>query len=278
MPADGCQSTGDPDASVGWVVGVVRLDGPDWRPDWLTRECLYPSPWVSPSGLQEYPSRPRVTLPIEAPVELSEHTAAATLSVDTLLEQAVELGASDLHLTVGIPPVVRRRGHIEVLQRVPGARPRSHAPADLPHHDDRAAEASGARPAARLRLRHPRRRPLPRQRLLSAREPRGRVPHDPHADQARSRSSACPRASTSWPRIPAVSSSSPGRPAPVSRRRSRRSSTRSTAAARITSSRSRIRSSSCTITRAASSTSARSARTQPGSPTRSAEPSGRTRT
>ena len=52
-------------------------------------------------------------------MEPSEHTAAATLSVDTLLEQAVEQGASDLHLTVGIPPVVRRRGHIEVLSEYP---------------------------------------------------------------------------------------------------------------------------------------------------------------
>ena len=52
-------------------------------------------------------------------MELSEHTTAATLSVDTLLEQAVVLGASDLHLTVGIQPVVRRRGHIEVLREYP---------------------------------------------------------------------------------------------------------------------------------------------------------------
>src|SRR3954452_14436669 len=67
----------------------------------------------------QYRSRPGATLPIEAPVEPSEHTPAATLSVDTLLEQAVEQGASDLHLTVGIPPVVRRRGHIEVLSEYP---------------------------------------------------------------------------------------------------------------------------------------------------------------
>ena len=52
-------------------------------------------------------------------MELSEHTSAATLSVDTLLEQAVEMNASDLHLTVGIEPVVRRRGHIEVLREYP---------------------------------------------------------------------------------------------------------------------------------------------------------------
>jgi twitching motility protein PilT len=52
-------------------------------------------------------------------VELSEHTSAAPLSVDALLEEAVERGASDLHLTTGVPPVVRRRGHIELLDRFP---------------------------------------------------------------------------------------------------------------------------------------------------------------
>ena len=41
------------------------------------------------------------TLPIGASVELSETTTAAPLSVDALLEQAVGMGASDLHLTVG---------------------------------------------------------------------------------------------------------------------------------------------------------------------------------
>jgi twitching motility protein PilT len=52
-------------------------------------------------------------------VELSERTSAAPLSVDALLEQAVGLDASDLHLTVGVPPVVRRRGHIELLHEFP---------------------------------------------------------------------------------------------------------------------------------------------------------------
>ena len=80
---------------------------------------------MSANRSTEYPSRPGLTLPIEAPVELSEHTTAATLSVDTLLEQAVELGASDLHLTVGIQPVVRRRGHIEVLREYPELDPDS---------------------------------------------------------------------------------------------------------------------------------------------------------
>src|SRR5207342_2555998 len=43
------------------------------------------------------PSSPPGWLPIEAPVELSEQTAATSLSVDTLLERVVELNASDLH-------------------------------------------------------------------------------------------------------------------------------------------------------------------------------------
>jgi|SRR5579872_1090195 len=44
----------------------------------------------------------------------------ATLSIDELLEHAVAAGASDLHVTVGSPPVTRVRGH---LQRVEGAPP-----------------------------------------------------------------------------------------------------------------------------------------------------------
>src|SRR3954454_20271987 len=65
------------------------------------------------------PSSLGVTLPIEAPVELSEPTSAAPLSVDALLEKAVHAGASDLHLTVGVPPALRRRGHIEVMGEFP---------------------------------------------------------------------------------------------------------------------------------------------------------------
>jgi twitching motility protein PilT len=39
-----------------------------------------------------------------------------SLSIDELLEQCVSLGASDLHLTVGSPPVVRVRGKLEMLE------------------------------------------------------------------------------------------------------------------------------------------------------------------
>ena len=43
-------------------------------------------------------------------------------SIDQLLTQMVQLDASDLHITVGAPPVVRLRGH---LQRFEGVAPMS---------------------------------------------------------------------------------------------------------------------------------------------------------
>jgi twitching motility protein PilT len=52
-------------------------------------------------------------------VELSEHHTPALLSVDALLEKAVGLGASDLHLTSGSLPAVRLHGHIELLSDFP---------------------------------------------------------------------------------------------------------------------------------------------------------------
>src|SRR5919205_2737603 len=45
------------------------------------------------------------------------------LSIDTLLEDMVGRGASDLHLTVGSPPAVRVRGHLERLDSVPPLSP-----------------------------------------------------------------------------------------------------------------------------------------------------------
>jgi twitching motility protein PilT len=39
-----------------------------------------------------------------------------SFSIDELLEQCVSLGASDLHITVGSPPVVRVRGKLEVIE------------------------------------------------------------------------------------------------------------------------------------------------------------------
>jgi twitching motility protein PilT len=40
-------------------------------------------------------------------------------SIDTLLEQMVAHNASDLHITVGSPPVLRMRGHLHRLEQIP---------------------------------------------------------------------------------------------------------------------------------------------------------------
>jgi len=57
-------------------------------------------------------------LPIQRPVELSEPNAAP-LSIDALLEVAVEMKASDLHITAGSHPAVRVHGHIHLLEDQP---------------------------------------------------------------------------------------------------------------------------------------------------------------
>jgi twitching motility protein PilT len=58
-------------------------------------------------------------VPIRGPVDVSEHTDPVLLSVDALLERAVEVGASDLHLTAGSLPALRLHGHIELLSDFP---------------------------------------------------------------------------------------------------------------------------------------------------------------
>jgi twitching motility protein PilT len=63
-------------------------------------------------------SRSSTLLPIRGPVELSE-TTAAPLSVDALLQAAVDMRASDLHLTAGSHPAVRVNGHIQLLEDFP---------------------------------------------------------------------------------------------------------------------------------------------------------------
>src|SRR6266550_3163284 len=183
-------------------------------------------------------------------------------SIDELLEHMVARDASDLHVTVGTPPVIRVRGEIE-----------------------RVADYSPLTPDETQELLY---------RILSSEQQKNleikRQLDFSHSIpglarfrvnvyfQRESIGAAFRRPCTSWPRSRAASSSSPARPVPVSRRRSPRSSTRSTENARSTSSRSRTRSSFCTATNAASSISARSAPTQRALPRPCAQHSARTPT
>jgi twitching motility protein PilT len=56
-------------------------------------------------------------------VETATPTLESMLSVDALLEAAVNRGASDLHLTAGSRPAIRVHGHIELLEDFPGLDP-----------------------------------------------------------------------------------------------------------------------------------------------------------
>jgi twitching motility protein PilT len=47
---------------------------------------------------------------------MTSATLDRALAIDTLFQGMCELGASDLHLTVGMPPLVRKDGHIQPLR------------------------------------------------------------------------------------------------------------------------------------------------------------------
>ena len=102
------------------------------------------------------------------------------------------------------------------------ASPCSRRPGDprgrLQHPQRRPAQALREQQAARLRLRDPRRRPLPRQLLLPARLGQRRLPAGAAGDSRRSTRSACRRCCASCATNRAASSSSPARPARASRR------------------------------------------------------------
>ena len=103
------------------------------------------------------------------------------MDLELVLKRAVELGASDIHLKVGQPPILRRDGELSALDGEPALTERDlelaldevcaqtrQAAADLPR-DRRARHRLPAdRPAA-----------LPRQRLPPARRDLVRLPRDP---------------------------------------------------------------------------------------------------
>ncbi|HVM39964.1 MAG TPA: PilT/PilU family type 4a pilus ATPase [Acidimicrobiia bacterium] len=58
-------------------------------------------------------------LEVEMPSAPAEPTEPAVIHLDDLLEKVLELGASDLHLTVGTPPSVRVNGGLQRLEGFP---------------------------------------------------------------------------------------------------------------------------------------------------------------
>ena len=147
-------------------------------------------------------------------------------SIDELLEHMVARDASDLHVTVGTPPVIRVRGEVERLDEYAPLTPEDTQQLLYRILSSEQQKQLRDQAAARLLAFDSRPRPLPRQRLLPARVDRRGLSPDPGRDEdARGARHPVPRCTCS-PRSRAASSSSPGRPAPVSRRRSRRSDRR----------------------------------------------------
>ena len=95
-----------------------------------------------------------------------------------VLMQVMEQDASDLHLTAGSPPMLRKRGQLSALD-YPSAEPAGGARDRLLDPHQRPAPEAGDRLADRPRLLDPRQGPLPRERLLPARLDRRRLPPDP---------------------------------------------------------------------------------------------------
>ena len=101
-----------------------------------------------------------------------------TYSIDTLLEWMVGRGASDLHLTVGSQPAIRVHGHLHRLENFPALTAENSR--QLLYRILNTEQQKRLEIDRQIDLSYsiPGRRPLPRERLLAAREPRGRVPHD----------------------------------------------------------------------------------------------------
>ena len=103
------------------------------------------------------------------------------VDLDTILRAAVDRGASDVHLKVGQPPIVRFDGDLEPLPGLPRARlarARGHR-----ERGRRLVALAARRVRAHRRARHrlPAARPaaLPRQRLPPARRHLARLPRHP---------------------------------------------------------------------------------------------------
>ena len=103
------------------------------------------------------------------------------MDLNAILRIAVELGASDIHLKVDQPPMLRTDGSIAPLPGVPAAERAEPARGARDGHAGRAGADAPVprqrRPRPRLHGRGP--APLPRQRLPPARRDLVRVPRDP---------------------------------------------------------------------------------------------------
>ena len=139
-------------------------------------------------------SRARLVSPLVLKRKASHADVLGVIDLDQLLKRVVELGGSDIHLKLGLPPVVRRDGELGALDgwQPLGPRPtrdRSRAPDAA----DRRTGSTSFRRTGELdtSFMAPDLAPLPRQRLQAARRDLVRVPRHPERGARASSSSAC---------------------------------------------------------------------------------------
>ena len=133
-----------------------------------------------------WPPVPPTAAPAAAPTPT---VVAAGPPIDRLFRAMAGAGASDLHLTVGMPPLIRKDGRIQPLETGVAALdpvPSGAAPADHSRQERQRVR----RPSRyRLRLRDRRAGPVPLQRLHGSQRAGRRLPRhseqDPHRRAAR---------------------------------------------------------------------------------------------
>ena len=119
--------------------------------------------------------------------------------IDRLFRLMTAMGASDLHLSVGMPPLVRKDGQMQPLEEGGcGARRRRHAGScSRPIMPEKNRRRVRGTPRHRLRLRDPRPGALPRQRVHGSQGPGRGVPRHPGEDPDRRAARTCRRTSCS---------------------------------------------------------------------------------
>ena len=115
--------------------------------------------------------------------------------IDAFLKLGTQQGCSDIHLAVGVPPMLRMHGDLVPIKfrDLRDTELEGYIHGDPDPEPDRALRAR-QRPGLLLRLR--RRRPLPRQRLPQGHRHRRHLPRHPDGDADASTSSGCRRSCT----------------------------------------------------------------------------------
>ena len=138
-----------------------------------------------------------------------------------IIKEVDALGASDLHMTVGAPPMVRVRGELKALDfPILGSGDTRDLVYGILSNDQRKRLENEWQVDFSYSV--PLYGPLPRQRLHAARVGGRSVPLDPDGDQVGRATRAAGRRCTTSPGSHVASCSSPVRPDPASRRRWRR--------------------------------------------------------